>query len=639
MSDISPLVLAVIFAAAFSVAVVFTWLVRQAALRFGYASVPRADRWSKRKVALLGGVGIAAAFFATVAILPIALGAETVLGWIVQPKIFALLAGAALMCVLGLVDDLFPLKPSTKMIGQIACAALLIGFDLRLSWTGFEILDVLLTFFWIIGITNAFNLLDNMDGLSAGTGVIAALCYTAIFSAHGEPGSVLLALVLAAAIGGFLVFNFNPASIFMGDSGSLFIGFTLAGLTLLETSATGADLLAVVAVPTLLLAIPIFDTSLVTVVRKLSGRAISQGGRDHTSHRLVALGLSERRAVLLLWGLSAAAGGVAFVATQRELPMGHLLLPVFVLGLAFLGVYLARVEVYEGREAHEAGLTGRVTPILNDLMYKRRIVEVAMDLVLVVFAYYASFTLRFEQSPLDANLPTFTESLPVVVACKMIALFTFGAYRGLWRYTGLSELMAYAKASAGGSVLSVLAIVALFRFEGYSRSLFVIDALLLFVALSASRLSFRLIDTLVQRQATVGRAAIIYGAGDGGQVALRELLNNDELGLAPVGFIDDDPGKCRRMIHGYPVYGELSQLAAVIDRHNVEVVILSSDKIDTGRLDRLAGLCVERNVEMRRLKMRIETLDLAEPPAHASWQFEQEIQSNARTVGARPTSR
>jgi UDP-GlcNAc:undecaprenyl-phosphate/decaprenyl-phosphate GlcNAc-1-phosphate transferase len=606
LSDL--LLLASAFACAFVVSVCATLVVRKGASRLGFVNRPRADRWSRREVALMGGLGIAVATLLTIALARVADVPAGFEEWLLRPEIAAFLVGATFICGLGFFDDLVSFKPSTKMIGQIACASLLIASGLRLQWTGFEVVNVVLTFFWVIGITNAFNLLDNMDGLSAGTGSIASLFCVALFAIDGHLEPAVVAAVLAGTTAGFLVFNFNPASIFMGDSGSLFIGFMLAGLTLIDTRTSGADLFAVVAVPTVLLAIPIFDTSLVTIVRKLSGRSISQGGRDHTSHRLVAIGLSERRAVLLLWGLSASGGAVAIVGIMTQLTLGRLLLPIFCLVLVLLGIYLARVKVYEDATALEEGFAGRVTPLISNLMYKRRVIEVSLDLILVVFAYYASYMLRFEQNLLDENLPTFSKSLPIVVACKMTALFMFGAYRGVWRYTSLSDLVTYVKASVGGSVVSILVLLGLFRFNEFSRSLFVIDALVLFLLLVGSRLSFRLIDTVIRHPSAKGRATIIYGAGDGGQFALREILNNDQLEFSPIGFVDDDTTKHGRKILGYPIFGALADLPRLIGRNGVEVVILSSDKIVPDRWNDLIAMCTERGVELRRLRVRIEAI-------------------------------
>src|SRR6185312_13029571 len=155
--------------------------------------------------------------------------------------------------------------------------------------------NMVITIFWLIGITNAINLLDNMDGLATGIAAIASAFLTLNFITANHPTETLMLAVFTGALLGFLVYNSNPASIFMGDSGSMFIGFFLAAAALINVAGgRSRSFLPVLAVPILVLFIPIFDTTFVTVLRKLSGRAASQGGRDHTSHRLVALGMSER---------------------------------------------------------------------------------------------------------------------------------------------------------------------------------------------------------------------------------------------------------------------------------------------------------------------------------------------------------
>ncbi len=176
----------------------------------------------------------------------------------------------------------------------------------------------MLTLVWIVGITNAFNLLDNMDGLCAGTTLVAgAFLLTALAGDAGAGQRPLYFATLLGATAGFLVYNVHPASIFMGDTGSLFLGLNVAAITLLANpgSPERSGLVSVVVAPVLLLLIPIFDTTLVTALRLLSGRRPSQGGRDHVSHRLVAIGLSEPRAVATLWAL-AAAGGMASMLLQ-----------------------------------------------------------------------------------------------------------------------------------------------------------------------------------------------------------------------------------------------------------------------------------------------------------------------------------
>jgi UDP-GlcNAc:undecaprenyl-phosphate/decaprenyl-phosphate GlcNAc-1-phosphate transferase len=319
-------------------ALVLTPLVRTLARRAGKVSRPRSDRWAKKPTALLGGLAI---FTATVGagllVLPDVSG-----GWLI-------LGGSTFLFAVGLVDDLRPLKPYQKLLGQLVGCVLVLAAGPTLPWTPFYPLNLAVTLFWLVGITNALNLLDNMDGLSAGVAAIAAVFLSAAFFLSNQAAEGYLLAAFGAALLGFLVYNFNPASIFMGDCGSLFIGFFLAATTLRYVSSDGGprDLPAALAVPVFLLFVPIFDTTLVTVIRKLSGRPISQGGRDHTSHRLVALGLTERGAVVLLYGLAAVSGVLALLVRYVGAAASLGLLGGFVLLHLLLGLYLARVKVYE----------------------------------------------------------------------------------------------------------------------------------------------------------------------------------------------------------------------------------------------------------------------------------------------------
>src|SRR5205814_2943898 len=255
----------------------------------------------------------------------------------------------------GLVDDLLTIKPYQKLIGQLIGAGILVMFGLKLPLTGFELIDIWITVFWVIGITNAINLLDNMDGLATGISLIAATSLALNFAANGQSGELLLITALIGSLAGFLVFNFNPASIFMGDCGSMFIGFLLSGSVLLnQVGGRTRGVFAILAVPVLILFVPIFDRTFVTVLRKLWGRRASQGGRDHTSHRLVALGLSERAAVLMLYGFAIVAGLLALLVSRIAVTQSLALIAFFSIVLVIIGVYLSKVRVYEGYEEEQA---------------------------------------------------------------------------------------------------------------------------------------------------------------------------------------------------------------------------------------------------------------------------------------------
>ncbi len=573
---------------------------RAVAVRLGYTARPRQDRWHSRPTALLGGVAIA------VTVLVLHLGMQ-------GPSALPLLViGASAIFGLGLVDDLISLKPSTKLIGEIAIAALFVFFGYRLGWSDSLTVDMLLTMFWIVGLTNALNLLDNMDGLCAGIGIItgSALLAAFVINAGVTPEAKYLALLLGALVG-FLVYNFHPASIFMGDSGSLFVGLNLAVLTLGSSNNDGrvsGDVLSIIAAPMLVLLVPIFDTALVTASRILSGRSVAQGGRDHSSHRLVAMGLSERRAVAVLWALAALGGILALSIRNVDDGWAGLATAVFVVAMMIFAVYLSQIRVYE--DADEALLrSGRITPFVVNFVHRRRVAEVLLDVGLVSIAYYAGYYLRFEGPELAFYLENFLTSLPLVIGVQLFALFFVGAYRGVWRYYSLMDGVTFAKGVFLGTLTSIGGLLYVFRFENYSRAVFVIYATLLLWMLVGSRASFRLISEFAHRRRHRGERLVIYGATDAvAATAVRELLSRSGHEYRMLGFIDDDPNLARTRMHGYPVLGEYRSLASLIANGAVDAVVIAKPLIDADRLAALQALCAEHRVSLARLSVELSQI-------------------------------
>ncbi|HET7288130.1 MAG TPA: hypothetical protein VFI71_11690, partial [Pyrinomonadaceae bacterium] len=427
-------------AASFCLALLLTPLVRAVARRFGFVAVPKTDRWHKKPTAMLGGVAIwlSVVIASSVFSLQIVYGKE-------------ILLASTFLFFVGLVDDLIHIKPYQKLIGQILGAAYVVYYGLSLPWTSSKIVNMALAIFWLIGITNAINLLDNMDGLASGIAIIAAAFLALSFVNTGQFTEALIMLIFAAGLLGFLVYNSNPASIFMGDCGSMFVGFFVASSALINlTGGRSRSLVPVLAVPILILFIPIFDTTFVTVLRKLSGRAASQGGRDHTSHRLVALGLSERRAVFMLYGFAALSGVLAILVQRTRLDVSLAAIAGFTIVLTLVGVYLAGVKVYDQSDEAMALKDKPLYAFLVDLSYKRRIFEVLLDVVLVILSYWASYAINFPPASPAWNL--FIRTLPVLVFVKMGVFLVMGVYRGLWRYTSMSDLIVFAKAVILSSV-------------------------------------------------------------------------------------------------------------------------------------------------------------------------------------------
>src|SRR6266852_2017407 len=391
-------------AASFALALALTPVVRVLARRWGFVAKPKVDRWHKKPTAMMGGVAIWLAVTGTYLVLV----PHTKQGWVV-------VGAASFLFFVGLIDDWLQVKPYQKLVGQVIGAAIVVNYGLVLPWTRSLPVNMLITIFWLIGITNAINLLDNMDGLATGISAIASCFLTFNFLTGGQMTEAVMMAVFAAALLGFLIYNSNPASIFMGDSGSMFIGLFLAGAALINVSGgRSRSFVPVLAVPILVLFIPIFDTTFVTILRKLSGRAASQGGRDHTSHRLVALGLSEKRAVWMLYGLAALSGLLAVMVRSAKSDVSLALIAAFTLALTLLGVYLAGVKGYD--EVEQAVAAGeKPFAFLVDFSYKRRIFEVLLDIVLIMLAYWAAYAVKFGPVSNSPAWRLFLRTLPVLV--------------------------------------------------------------------------------------------------------------------------------------------------------------------------------------------------------------------------------
>jgi UDP-GlcNAc:undecaprenyl-phosphate GlcNAc-1-phosphate transferase len=586
-----------------------TPLVQVIARRYGMVATPKTDRWHKKPTAMFGGVAI---WLAVVLSYLIFIRPTTGQTWGHFPGSFVdvVIGAATFLFLVGLVDDLVNTKPYQKLIGQVMGSAFIVYYGLTLPWTSYSALNVALTIFWLIGITNAVNLLDNMDGLAAGIATIASGFLALSVLTTGHFTEALLLLTFAGALLGFLVYNSSPASIFMGDCGSMFIGFFLASAALVNVSGgRSRSLLPVLAVPILVLFIPIFDTTFVTILRKLSGRAASQGGRDHTSHRLVALGTSERHAVWLLYGLAALSGVLALLVQQVKLDVSLAAIAGFTVVLTLLGVYLAGVKVYDETEEALAAGDNSLYAFLVDLSYKRRIFEVLLDVILILLAYWAAYAVKFGALSGSGAWKLFLRTLPVLVFVKMAAFLVMGVYRGIWRYTGLDDLIVFAKAVVLSSVLSVIAVLFAFRFEGFSRTVFLIDGVLMFMFLAGSRMAFRLFRQVIPiAKSAEGRRVLIYGAGDGGELLLRELLNNRGLKYSPVGFVDDDPAKSGKLIHGLKVYAGNGDLTSVCRQHEVDEVLISSSRMPETRLQEISDFCRSQDILVKRMRITIEDL-------------------------------
>jgi UDP-GlcNAc:undecaprenyl-phosphate/decaprenyl-phosphate GlcNAc-1-phosphate transferase len=315
-------------ASALVLAISGTPVMRLVALRFGVVDQPAARKIHANPVPLLGGAAIYIAFIVVLFLLGDRRYIHEVVG---------IFIGATLVSLMGVVDDRWGLGSYFKLGGQLVAACILIYSGVQVSIFG-GWLDILVTIAWVVGITNAMNLLDNMDGLSGGIAMIAAVFFTLLAALSNQYMVGALAAALAGACAGFLVYNWNPAHIFMGDTGSLFLGFLLAAVGIKLRFPSNSDTITWM-IPVLVLALPVFDTTLVFISRLRRGKnPLTTPGKDHISHRLAFLTGSRREAVLLCY-LIAGAAGVSSLFIIRATWVEATVVGVAVLLAALYGIW------------------------------------------------------------------------------------------------------------------------------------------------------------------------------------------------------------------------------------------------------------------------------------------------------------
>lgn len=310
--------------------------VRRAALRWGFIAQPSARGVHTRPTPRLGGVAI---YLGCIAALLVFSDRFYV------AQVVSMLVGATLCSFLGMWDDRQSLRPLVKLAGQVLAASILYVSGVQVGFLHNPVLNLAATMLWVVGITNALNLLDNMDGLSGGVATVACVFFLLLAVMSGQYLVSSLAAALLGACLGFLYYNFNPATIFMGDSGSLFIGFMLAALGIKLRFPDNVSFVTWM-IPVVVLGLPVFDTTLVVISRLRRGvNPLSTPGKDHVSHRLVLLGATQRESVLILYLVCCALGVAAMFLTQASVTEGYF---IGALLLCCAGYALWRLEQVQG---------------------------------------------------------------------------------------------------------------------------------------------------------------------------------------------------------------------------------------------------------------------------------------------------
>ena len=492
-------------AAIFLLSLCCIYCVKNIAYSKNYINNQQNDRWNEASVALYGGVGF----------IPIFLIFSFILLWFQLEGdynsiylidkdnettiLFGILIGAFLMFLVGIIDDAKGLGAKNKLFFQSVAASIFLIFTDVIFINNHPLLNIIVTYFWFIGIINAVNLLDNMDGLASGVVIISliAAIYFIINSSLGFEGlSWKIILLLISALAAFWCFNFPPATIFMGDSGSLPLGFLLASFIaptslneyFLPINTNSYPLYIGIIISFSIAIVPIFDTAFVTITRLWDDRQISQGGKDHTSHRLVTLGLHERKVVIFFYLLALIGFGGALLLIKYP-GFWLSLLIVQLLLMTLLGIYIGRIKI-----SPETIQSNNVFPFNNQLA------EVLMDIGLITLCLYAAFLIRFGAVLSESLVIILNSILPIIIGSSLVSFMFFGVYKKKWVEINLKDITTFAKASIAAVILSI-ALVALFLQypDGNSRSVYLIFGLLLLVISFTSRFSFNFLERAINK--------------------------------------------------------------------------------------------------------------------------------------------
>lgn len=616
----------ILFLLTFAFSLLFTPVARSIAKRLRAFDIPNERKVHDHPIPRLGGFSIFVTFNLILVVasqIDFFFFPSDFLG---QINFFWLFVASFIMLGIGVVDDLRRLPPSVKFFFQIlaglivavACVKIQV-ITLPFGTIDLGVWSIPVTILWVVAITNAINLLDGLDGLAAGTSFIVCIAMFGISLLNQNIGIALSSAILAGSVLGFLRYNFHPASIFLGDSGAYFLGFTLSVFPLLgglKGTATFAIL-----VPLLALGLPIMDTALSMIRRLLrslhimdideeknelkffflDGFSMFRADRGHVHHRLLEMGLTQRKAVFLLYAISLILGGLAFSSVYFK-NINYALFLTTIGFASYLGVKkLGYSEIQILRN-------GALLPLFDAPVVNIRILRFFVDMAFISLSYYLAFLLRFEGTFEPSIKGYYLMTIPLVLTIKMGIFYLSGLYKGTWRYTSVSDVVKMLKAVTLGCSVSALVLWAIPGYGVVSLSVIVIDFNILFFLVTGARTSFRILEHFHISNNHHGRKVLIFGVDKSSIQALNEFVNNPRLNLSPVGFIDEDERNKGKQVNGYPILGSIDSLESILKNNSVSDVIVTSNNISEEKLERLSQICNNHHLSLRRFETRLEEI-------------------------------
>jgi UDP-GlcNAc:undecaprenyl-phosphate/decaprenyl-phosphate GlcNAc-1-phosphate transferase len=529
---------------------------------------------------------------------------------------------------LGFRDDLKPLTPQVKFGVQLILAAIIYfaGFKisnitnpLDIGVLDIGIFDFPITVLWIVGITNAFNLIDGLDGLASGVAVIACISIFIITSLAAQVGAAVFSLIIAGALIGFLRYNFNPAKIFLGDSGSLIIGFALALLSIQGTAkiTTGFAIL----LPILILVFPITDT-LVSMIRRLIGSFLNRNPQEppksilrhlhgmftpdklHIHHRLLSLGLSHRSAVLVLYMVSAFFAFSAFLFTQIDTLQRSLTI-TFVLVL-ILFIFIKKLRYHEMAIFNN----GLILPFYENRILKRSEWTSFADIFFIVISYSLSYALVYLVNPVAVAQLNFGFTLLLVLPIQLATLWITGLYREKMTQLGIANairIIASIGSAVGITGIAFLLMEFLSLVE--TAQFLIFNFYFLLTLLFGYRIAYQALSFWYNRDKKTGKNVLIYGTGEFGTLILQNILTTSKNDLKVIGFLDDDPDLEGKIINGYPIFGGHWTLSKTHQHNSIDYIYLCDENIRSENLRRLRNIASQKDITIKKLNITLQEIE------------------------------
>jgi UDP-GlcNAc:undecaprenyl-phosphate GlcNAc-1-phosphate transferase len=594
--------------AAGAVAAALTPLVGRIALVVGAVDMPGERKVHTAPVPRLGGLAVVTAIAMAFAGAPWLSAGR----WHLPAHLAAGIGfGVLPILFVSILDDIKSVGASTKMLAHLLGAGIavslgislapvvhLFGTPIHVGWLAWPI-----SVAWIVGVTNAFNIIDGLDGLSSGLALISALCMTAVFALVGQPEMAGVTLVLAGALAGFLPYNIHPARLFLGDTGATAIGFCLATFALRGGSTLSSGFAALL--PVFILGLPIADTVIAMLrrtMRRMEDRraGVFQADRDHIHHRLLALGIDHARAVLLLYAAGLVLAGAALISifvTAREAAF-------MVTALLLAGVVGIQRLDYDEFAFIRRGTVLRVYEIPA---VKRGFFIVLVDIALSFVSAYLTVGLKTDVWSLSLSGGSVLEIATTMAPVTVIVFVWRRMYKGSWRVAGIHDLTKAAAAVFIATPIGAL-VLRTFAKAPYPLSLFALYGLLTLLLTVSIRASYVILRNSKLRSSHAGMPILIYGAGRRGASAVHELFQNESAGLRPIGFIDDDPDKRGRTVNGIPVLGSSRELRALLQRAGAKGVLISTPLISTYRVERCTAICEAISIGVFRLDLSVRQM-------------------------------